>query len=509
MRNWGPILLSAFLGILGLPLAIYTGNLTPGPLSATVAWVFLVPLSVSLREVTPRKSFQQGYWFGLVANTGWFLWISVALQKYGYLSFLTASSIMFVMVAAASFLPALGFWALARLPGPRWFVGSLVFTLLYWLLGRFPVGGYPWALPAHFLYAALPLIQIIDHVGVYGLNFLIMLGNFVITEAIVARRTNRPLPKFPLALFGALFLSTLIYGLTRPELNDSPPVPSIRVALLQGNILQDQKRNRAYMARILETYKSLSANAQNSHVDLVVWPEASLPYSIPAETDSMAAILPEQFTAEVVVGAPTYARINGRDGYRNSAFVLAPDGRVRIRYDKQHLVPFGEYVPLSEVLPMYYIVPPVAGNFIAGQGPTLSDVKGKKFGILICYEVLFPELSVEMARAGATFFVNITNDAWFDETSGPYQHVHFTQFRAIETRRAIVRAANTGITTWADPSGRLHNPTDLFTQTTLIADIPTRDDITFFVSWPNLVPATLSLILLLASLGFFEEKTWA
>jgi apolipoprotein N-acyltransferase len=146
---------------------------------------------------------------------------------------------------------------------------------------------------------------------------------------------------------------------------------------------------------------------------------------------------------------------------------------------------------------MEYIVPSVAGNFTSGSTAALPTLGAQAYGILICYELLFPDLSIDRVRRGAHFLVNITNDAWFDRTSGPYQHLRFGILRAIETRRPIVRAANTGVTTWFDATGRTHMPTGLFTRGFVIADISPSDKMTFYVRFPHLIPLAILLSLVI------------
>jgi apolipoprotein N-acyltransferase len=502
------IALSSILSIASFPVVIFGHNLVPGWVSSITVWITFVPLIIALRKSSPKQCFRTGYLFGLFANAGIFFWIIIAMQKYGNLSIFLSASILLAMVAALAFYPAILFWSISRFSdlAPSWLLGSVVLSFLSWTLHYVPAGGFPWGSPAYGLYASSLLIQVSDVVGISGLNFMILLGNFVAAEIF---RSLRWRSKFPHGLTGLMLIvitSSLIYGkhaLRREsQIKENPP---LQIALLQGNIPQDQKWGQSGEIQILSIYRSLTAAASKEKPDLVVWPEASLPMAISQATTRMPFV--EGISdANMVIGAPTWSERGGKQYFYNTAFVVTPKGEVLYRYNKRHLVPFGEYVPLADFIPMRAIVPSVAGNFEAGRKlGTLPQVKGSPYAILICYEMLFPELSIDAVRSGAQFLVNITNDAWFDYTSGPFQHSHFAIFRAIETRRSVVRAANTGITTWVDPTGKLHRSTRLFTRDLLQATITPRTERTFYVRYPMLMPVFFLLVLILTPLGVFRS----
>jgi apolipoprotein N-acyltransferase len=510
MSRFKAVVLSAFLLFLSFPAAFQSDNLVPPALSASVVWFSLVPLLISLRGLPSGSTFRWAFLFGFLSNGGIFFWVIIALGKYGGLSVPLSVSILLLLVALMALFPATALWATARLRSrlPDSLAGPLLLTLLEWARVYVPTQGFPWATPAYSLAGALPLIQIADRVGTAGLNLLIFGTNFALAESLLRWRGRRPLPWVGAGVAGILVAGPAIYGFLQPTDRStlSPNSSPIRVALIQGNIAQDLKWEPEEKERILEMYKHLSLAARGWDPDLTVWPEAALPYVLPAEIAAIPKLSGFLERSDLLVGAPSASGGEGRIAFRNSAFVLSPGGEVRFRYDKEHLVPFGEYVPLSDILPMHHIVPAVAGNFEAGKGETLPRLREDPYGILICYELLFPSLSVDRVRKGARFLVNITNDAWFDRTSGPFQHAAFGVFRAVETRRPIVRSANTGVTTWFDAGGRMHTPTPLFTRGWIPAEITPSSEITFYVRFPWLVPlavlVTLSAALLI---GFTRE----
>ncbi|MCB0308934.1 MAG: apolipoprotein N-acyltransferase, partial [Bdellovibrionales bacterium] len=280
-------------------------------------------------------------------------------------------------------------------------------------------------------------------------------------------------------------------------------IEPIRASLIQGNISQDQKWERQARKNILETYALLSSESMlNKNIDLVIWPEAAIPYLTPRR--SLQTSFPVDFLkgqSYLIYGAATYATQGRKRNYYNSAFFSAPNGEHLGAYDKKRLVPFGEYVPFEKWIKG--IVPAMAGNFSRGDKTFVFHHDKFHFSVIICYEVLFPELSIDMVNNGAEFFVNITNDAWFDVTSGPFQHAHIGRFRAIETRRSFLRAANTGITYWITPSGQIFDATRLFKSTTVIAKIYPSQEKTFYVHFPWLVPF---LMLVIVIYGIFKNR---
>lgn len=503
------VLTSAVLYTISFPVALYSPNLIPPALSGVVIWFAFVPLLLTLRTATPLDNLRFGYLFGILAHGGTFFWAIIAMQKYGGLSPWVSVSIYILMVLVLAPFPAIALYGAAKLRTklPFWLTGTLLLTLTEWSRLYVPMGGFPWGTPAYALSGFLPLIQSADLVGTTGLNLLLISTNFVLAETWLRWQRREPLPKVALGSIALLIITSLFYGLYR--LNDESLATGkerIRVALLQGNVSQELKWDPEERDQILVDYKKLTRRAGRSKPDLVVWPEAALPFTLPHDLKSLPMLSGFLGNADLVTGAPSALLEGEKATFFNSAFVFSPRGKIRLRYDKQHLVPFGEYVPLSTYLPMEWIVPPVAGNFSAGSTPQLARLGEHAYGILICYEVLFPDLALDMVRKGAHFLINITNDAWFDQTSGPYQHVRFGIFRAIETRRPILRSANTGITTWFDPHGRTHFPTRLFSRGFILADFSPSTNLTFYVRFPHLIPIAVWLFLILSLIWAWRKS---
>jgi len=196
-----------------------------------------------------------------------------------------------------------------------------------------------------------------------------------------------------------------------------------------------------------------------------------------------------------VIGSPTVEVDKYREHYYNSAYLISPEGDIASRTDKVHLVPFGEYVPLKKWLPFIKHIVAQVGEFKSGEkGDTLKWAPAN-IGMLICYEIIFPELAAETVANHAGLLVNITNDAWFGKTSAPYQHLSMAIFRAVENRRSLVRAANTGISGFIDPAGRVLRRSGLFTEAAMTCPVPViKDHFTFYNRHGNLLVLCCFLI---------------
>jgi len=330
--------ISTLLATLSFPIAIYTSNLVPSWISSVVVWFIYVPLYLSLRKASPKQAFGWAYLFGFLSNAGILYWIVIAMQKYGGLSIYVSASTIGILVVALAFYPAITFWLMARYRniGPSWIIGSTAFVILEWSRVRGPFGGFPWATPAYSLYSANIVIQVGDLIGSEGLNFLIFLGNMVIAETIISQQTRQRLPKIGLAIFFLLFGFSFTYGMFKAaQWNDKLlQIDPLRVALLQGNIPQDKKLSSRHRHFVSKKYREMSRHALSRNPDLIVWPEAALPWTIKASTQSLSYVLPSGNTVPHVIGAATRKREKGKLYSLNSAFIVDAKGHVQSRYDK-------------------------------------------------------------------------------------------------------------------------------------------------------------------------------
>jgi apolipoprotein N-acyltransferase len=252
-------------------------------------------------------------------------------------------------------------------------------------------------------------------------------------------------------------------------------------------------------------YQELTLEAAQGGSDLVVWPETAVPAYFMPELEHAPFFwdLADRIQAPILFGSLAYGPpVTGGDtyGYYNSAFLAFPGSEAIARYDKSHLVPFGEYVPLKPLLPFVEKMVVGIGDFRPGGGHPLFLTAQAPCGVLICYEIIFPELSRRYSALGASFLVNITNDAWFGRTGAPYQHFSMAVFRAVENRIPVIRAANSGVSGIIEPTGRIQASTPVFVRTFVEGLIPIKAKSTFYARYGDIGVGACGLLLLLRML---------
>jgi apolipoprotein N-acyltransferase len=451
-------------------LALISGCLLaaafPKPGLYILAWFAFVPLLLACGRKSAGKAFKLGLLTGIVAYGGILYWINIVVTTYGKLPPVVSFIIFMILVIYLALYVGI-FMFLVRKGEEKGIPVILSFPVL-WValeyLRSFLLTGFPWASLGYSQYNVLPLIQIADVTGVYGVSFLIALANAVLYELTrwVVKKERSSHPGRGVAIFLILFTATVVYGYIK--LDRAENGTRVRVALVQGNIDQSIKWDPAHQEATVAIYERLTRLAAASGVDLVVWPESAVPLYLQDNETYLSRIkrLAASIKADMIVGSPAYDIEGGVIRYRNSAFLITPQSGIVARSDKVHLVPFGEYVPLAKLLPFVHKLVVGVGDFSPGERTVpLSTDKGK-IGVLVCFEGIFPELSRNYVQAGSRLLVNITNDAWYGRSSAPYQHLSMTVFRAVENRVPLVRAANTGISAIIDSEGRIKERTKLF-----------------------------------------------
>jgi apolipoprotein N-acyltransferase len=368
--------------------------------------------------------------------------------------------------------------------------------------------GFPWCLLGYSQYDSLKLIQIVDTVGVYGISFLILMVNTLIFLVFVHNSTRQEVKFLRLEAIMLLcfMIVTLLYGNYRlSEADDAlKNNKSVRVAIIQGNIDQSVKWDKDYQDETLSVYYRLTRISYTLKPHLIIWPETAVPFYFQDNVGSPEDIydIPVESGAQMIFGSPAYEWDGGKVKYYNRIYILSPDGTSRY-YDKVHLVPFGEYVPLKGFLPFINYLVSSEGEFSPGKNITPLRSGGLSLGPLVCYEAVIPELSRTHVKKGADILVNLTNDAWFGITSAPYQHFIMSVFRAVENRRPLLRAANTGFSGIIDSYGRITLVGGLFSEEVLMGEIKTGDDsLTFYSKYGDIF---VYIILVLCLIKFISE----
>lgn len=467
--GWRALLLALFSGVL-IALSF------PLPGLAPLAWIALIPLLIALEGQTPAAGFRLGFITGFTAYCGLLYWVTIVMTTYGNLPWLVSVALWWLLAAWLAAFYGLTAWAavFGKQRGCKW----VVLLPLAWVAADYLRGilltGFPWTMLGHSQYRLLPLIQVADTTGVYGITALIVLANVVfyrILRALAGTDIQYP-AKSALLLVVALAV-TFWHGFHRLN-RPLPETTPFRVALIQGNIDQSIKWSPAFQNETINIYSSLSRQAaRRGPLDLVIWPESAAPFFFqePSPAAEQIRQVSRDLKVSLLFGSPAVEIRNGRPAYLNSAFLLDRNGDLLGRSDKMHLVPFGEYVPLSRLLPFVQKLVHGIGDFVPGKEARPLRTDSAPLGVLVCYEAIFPELARRHINNGSRVLVNITNDAWFGHSSAPWQHLSMAAFRAVETRTPLVRAANTGITSIVDQNGHIRGMTSLFKEAIMLGEI--------------------------------------
>lgn len=477
-----------------------------------LAWIALGPLLTALAGVSGWRALRLGYLTGAVSSFGLLYWTALVVVQYGGLPFGVGALVMTALCLAFSVFHAVFGWALGRLAasfGASGLLGApfvwvgLEYARTHTLLS------FPWCLLGYSQHADLPFIQLAPITGVYGVSFLVCAVSTLLALAAVARE---PVARRRAAL-GALALTLLAWSYGRWQM--AIPLAEagrLKLGLVQGGIRQEDKWLPENAWSNVGRHLRLTERAAAEGARLVVWPESAVPFVFD-EDQGIAALL-----RDVVRRRGIYLFFGNDDLERTAAGepgryyvgakLLAPSGDVVARYRKIQLVPFGEYVPLQRLFTLggryaAKMVQQVA-DFSPGSEPVVGEVDGHRVGGYICYEAIFPDLVRRFAQGGAELLLNVTNDAWYGTTSAPEQHLAMAALRAVENRRYMARAANTGISAVVDPWGRVLAPTRLFEATVLVRDVPLLSGTTFYTRHGDVFArfcTAAALALLAAALG--------
>ena len=477
-RRLALLALSGLLGAAAFPLAF---NFTDGKeifasgVLEPLAFVCLVPALVATEGLSGWKTFWTGTLAGMVFFTGAFWWVNVAMTTFGGMPNILSIPALELLVGWCAIHWGLAFFATRFLEARHGWSASAVFAPVWMaseLMRNYFCSGFPWANLGYSQMRNLWLSQVGSLFGVYGVAGLVALVNAALYEVWRWRvQKVRPTPVRWMAAGGAALVLGHAYGAIRvavvePEIEAAPKV---QVAVVQGNIDQKLKNNQgAHWQMVLDAYNPPTVAADASGADLIVWPEAAYPRSFPLWMRAMPpnALAKPQYSANLLLGVDRWDP--GARAGENSAFLLDQQLKVTSLYTKHHLVPFGEYVPLKKYLSWLPIDNLVPGEFHPGEDLVTMRFPAKSLGGReasvapeICYDAIFPEISRAYANQGADILVNLTNDAWYGLSGAPYQFLRIVAMRAVETGRPVARAANTGISGFIDPLGRVHEATPL------------------------------------------------
>ncbi|WP_035104404.1 apolipoprotein N-acyltransferase [Desulfohalovibrio reitneri] len=441
----------------------------------------LLPVGLAgaaLRSPSPRKAAKCCFWTATAAYLGSLYWIALPVHDYGGLNWLLAAPCPVLVAMYLSLYAAVFGWVVHRFGsgGSAWRAGLLIggaWACLEALRGV-ALTGFPWLTTSSGLAPWPWAIQAAAWIGGLGLGLVLT------TAAAWLLFPGRGTASVRLA--GAVVLAAVaLFGADRLQ---DPLTPSARaeVALVQGNIDQGRKWDDKFIQGTVDRYISLSEEVLRGGAEAVIWPETALPFYYQEQSPLRRRV--RSFARgegiALLTGAPAY-RMESSGEYTlfNRAYLVNGRNVFESAYDKVHLLPFGEYVPFGDYLPIDKLVQGV-GDFAPGQRDDPLVSGDLAMGVLICYEAIFPDLAQERVAKGANLLVNISNDAWFGESSAPLQHLHLSLLRAVEQGRAMVRCTNTGISAFIDPRGRILESTGLFTATAISREMPLLRRTTFY-----------------------------
>ena len=468
-----------------------------------LAWFAFMPLFWAIdRAKSLRHAVLYGWLMGLVAHLIGFHWLTYTISVFGGLPF-AVSCVVFVLYAALQGIQMALFALLVRSTG---FGPLLIFPSLFWvsLEFLFPLL-FPWYI-ANSQVAFLWMIQTADLVGPYGTGFIVMWFSAALYHALFASAEPRK-KILPLAYASLAIVVAVVYGFQRLQSvgDEMAGARKLSVGVVQGNVDIDMKWNPVLAQKNLDQHRLLTNDLPA--VPLVVWPESAIEAIILERVQALPLDVMPAFKSDrayFIFGAKSFRGNPGRtDGKAfNTAFFTDSKGRILTRYHKQVLLAFGEYLPFAKLLSWIPALP-MADGFTPGPGPVVFHLpRAVRVAPLICYEDLLPDVVRKfVSETRANILINLTNDAWYGKSVGPWQHLRLAQSRAIETRRSLLRVTNTGVTSLVNAKGELVKTLPMFTAAVMHTEVDILDETTYYVrfgdwfAWAMTI-ATLGIVLL-------------
>lgn len=458
------------------------------------------------RSPTAGQAFRTGYYFGFAFFAFGFSWINHALlldaASFGWLVpivFLACGFFFGLFIAFPAWLS----WYFAQKPRGalnQYLAFAALWVIFEWLRSFF-LSGFPWNLLGTSLVFSDNLIQAASLGGTYLLSLLVLLATGAPFLWLADRRPGRLVAAAGIPL--VIFLSLWLFGAWRIQAHPCQPSETV-LRLVQPAIPQTLKWNPAVLEDNLNRHIKMSQQPGFEAVDFVIWSETAFPYLLEQDVYHRGllqyAIPPK---GRLITGAVRYQPLGDKDYHAyNSMFIIEPDGKIVAHYDKSHLVPFGEYIPLRRFLPQW--VRPVvsaAGNFQPGSGPAVIRLPDQpSLGGLICYEVIFPHRIVNPADR-PQWLVNLTNDGWYGDSAGPWQHLAATRLRAAEEGITIARAAGSGVSALISPLGIVIDQISLHKEGVLDVKLPIETQFsTTYGRFGNPLPLFLCALLLILAI---------
>lgn len=472
-----------------------------------LSWIGLVPLLVALEYSEPRQSAKLAFLSGITANLIVMYWMAFNIGAHFLAAFAS-------MVASIVYLSL--FWGLVgyvfSLFHVNWGKGYFIFPFLWVSMEYFQSFGslgFPWISLATTQSYYLPLVQMVEFTGIYGISILLVTVNVLIYRYIRIPSVN----KLKVLRWGVILVVVpWLFGYGRMAMiNQTRESGDIfRVSIVQPNVGPHEKwavENRDWIFHHLD---SLYIEAAKTDPQLIVWPESATPTYLRKNWRRMKQVSQrvEEYGIPLLTGIVDWEYEKGKRKIYNSVLLIDPENNKESNlYHKIQLVPFGEYIPFSNQFEVLDQLNLGQGNFDSGQNYTLFDVDSVSFSSVICFESAFPKLVRKFVKKGAEFLVVVVNDGWFGQSSEPYQHEILSRFRAIENRIPVVRCANTGISVIYDAVGRVQSYLPLNKEGVISAGITPGNTLTYYTKFGDQIAHLSVLITVILGIWFwYREK---
>ncbi len=470
-----------------------------------LAWVVLLPALFVLRRChSGRGAFLGGVLAsaGAVMTVAWLpRTVNIYFHQPIWLGWLMFAAVVLLMVVPPYAVVGAAYGRLCRLP--TWMVPPAAASA--WVAGEFfrssVLTGNPWVLWGYSQSGVLPIMQIADITGVYGVTWLLALVSFSLVELMA--RWSGPRAAWPsVAVASACLVVALAYGEVRLA-RTSPATEATTVLIVQDNLDLGSQWHQDLYGRNLETYlRATLDELRKQPAALVVWPESAMTFFVeeePAYQASIGSVLGPH-KAQLVVGGPHRDVTATGETYFNSAFLIDPSGRPRLRYDKQRLLPFAEYFPFawSDLLQRDF---GKVRQFTAAAEPVILPTVAGPAGVVICNEAMFPDLSGDAVRRGAQLLINLTNDTWVSDATFSGIAFDMARFRAVEQRRYLVRASTAGPSAIVAPSGVVEVRSKLFTRATVRGSVHASSEVSVYERFGDVFAWVCVAIAIAALLG--------
>lgn len=471
-----------------------------------LAWVALIPLFFAISNQTAQK-IKSGLIAGIFIYTGSLIWLASTISQYGGLPFISSFAAICLLGTYMGI-----YTAIFSVLFPD--IQKKPFTALFWIpaiwtgldfISSFAFSGFPWVFIGYTQYRNLHIAQTASVFGIYGVTYLIVLVNTALFITIHFVLYNRQFLKKLIPIYVCvIFILTAAITYSHFELKKTKQLinksENAKILLAQANILPDEKHSgdiKATMKKYFELIKN-----QPPH-DITIWPETALPYPVLLDKNLRADI--KTFASNngnQLIGTLDVKKINNQYILKNRAVLITKNQESKEYYDKIHLVPFGEYIPLKKYFPFLakFIVP--SGEFESGSKNNIISTDKINAGVKICFEIIFPGLVRQQVNNGAEIIINMTNDAWFGNSPGPYQHLAISVFRSIENKRAIARCANTGISAFILPTGEIKTRTKVFEAAVVSNTLPLIKEKTIYTIYGDFF--AFACLFVVISSGFLK-----